>query len=333
MTPFTRRRFLGTATASFSVLALAGCGGAEEADGTMSAMGRGGTKGKSTKVGADTTPPSAPQGLTASAGSASSITLNWGASTDNVGVTRYRLFRCQGSSCASGQQIASPTTTSYIDSTGLSPSTTYSYYVVAVDGAGNVSAPSSTATATTLAGVASDTTAPSVPTGVSATAGSSSSITVSWSASTDNVGVAGYILYRCDGSGCTQVAEIARTTALSYTNTDLAASTAYSYAVAAIDAAGNVSARSALVSATTLARNAPVAWQLDPPPVLFAGGSAFDLSKTLPSNVIRGGTFSLDASSAPLPSGVTLTATGLLSATASSTGSFEAVVFSYSEPS
>ncbi len=94
----------------------------------------------------DTTPPSAPGNLTASVTSPTQINLSWGASTDDVGVTGYLVYR--GSS-----QIAalSGLTLSYQDA-GLAPSTTYSYTVEARDEAGNVSAQSNLATATTPAG-------------------------------------------------------------------------------------------------------------------------------------------------------------------------------------
>src|SRR5213078_1020407 len=124
--------------------------------------------------------------------------------------------------------------------TGLSPSTTYSYAVAAFDAAGNLSAQSSAASATTPA--APDTTPPTVPTGLTATAVSSSQINLSWAASFDSVGVTGYRVYR----GGTQ---IATTTTTSYANTGLSPSTTYSYTVAAFDAAGNLSAQSASASA------------------------------------------------------------------------------------
>src|SRR6266571_4965801 len=91
----------------------------------------------------DTTPPSVPTGLTASAVSSSQINLSWAASSDNVGVSGYRVYR-------GGTQIATTSATSYA-STGLSPSTTYSYPVAAFDAAGNLSAQSSPANATTAA--------------------------------------------------------------------------------------------------------------------------------------------------------------------------------------
>src|SRR5882724_6206253 len=91
----------------------------------------------------DTIPPSAPAGLGATAASSSQINLSWSASTDNVGVTGYRIYR-------SGSQVGTSTSTSYQD-TGLSASTSYSYTVAATDAAGNVSAQSSSASATTQA--------------------------------------------------------------------------------------------------------------------------------------------------------------------------------------
>ena len=115
----------------------------------------------------DTTPPTAPTGLTATATSTTRIDLGWTASTDNVGVTGYRVERCQGAGCTNFAQVGTPTATAYSD-TGLSPSTTYRYRVRAVDAAGNLSAYSAIATATTPA--VPDTTPPSAPTGLTATA-------------------------------------------------------------------------------------------------------------------------------------------------------------------
>ena len=83
---------------------------------------------------------------------------------------------------------------------------------------------------------------------IEASATSASQINLSWTASTDNVGVTGYKVYR-NGT------QIATATTTSYSNTGLAASTAYTYTVSAYDAAGNVSGQSASVSATTQASN------------------------------------------------------------------------------
>ena len=99
---------------------------------------------------------------------------------------------------------------------------------------------------TASAGGGGDTTAPSVPSGLAVTGVTNSSVSLSWSPATDNVGVAGYRVYR-DG---VQVGTPAGTT---FTDSGLAASTRHTYTVAAYDAAGNVSAQSAGVTATTSA--------------------------------------------------------------------------------
>ena len=91
----------------------------------------------------DTTPPSTPGGLAATVISASQINLSWNPSTDNVGVTGYKLFR-------NGVQIVTLTTASYSD-TSLQPLTTYTYTVAAFDASGNTSVQSSPVSATTIA--------------------------------------------------------------------------------------------------------------------------------------------------------------------------------------
>jgi chitodextrinase len=99
-----------------------------------------------------------------------------------------------------------------------------------------------------------DTQAPSVPSGLSATSVSSSQIGLSWTASNDNVGVAGYKIFR-DGA-------LLKTTPLtSYTDTGLLPLTAYSYSIAAYDFSNNESAQSsALVVTTTAAPASPPAF-------------------------------------------------------------------------
>jgi len=94
--------------------------------------------------GGDTTPPSAPANLTVTGTTASSVSLAWSASTDNVGVTGYDVFR--GST-----KVTTATGTSFTDA-GLSASTTYTYTVKARDAAGNVSAASNQVSATTQSG-------------------------------------------------------------------------------------------------------------------------------------------------------------------------------------
>src|ERR1700716_1758393 len=96
----------------------------------------------------DTQPPTNPSNLSATAASASRIDLSWTASTDNVGVTGYLVERCQGSGCTNFSQMATPSGTSYSD-TSLSASTSYSYRVRARDAANNLGPYSATASATT----------------------------------------------------------------------------------------------------------------------------------------------------------------------------------------
>jgi len=185
----------------------------------------------------DITAPSIPAGLVATAASSTHVNLAWGAATDNVGVTGYRVYRA-------GALVATTAALSYADA-GLAASTSYSYSVAAFDAAGNASAPSAIASATTPAPL--DTSAPGIPAGLAALATSASQINLNWNASADNVGVAGYRVFRGG-------AQIAITTLPSYVNTGLAASTTYSYTVSAFDAAGNISAQSAIVTARTPAK-------------------------------------------------------------------------------
>src|SRR6266480_2738772 len=174
----------------------------------------------------DTTPPSVPTGLTATAVSSSQINLSWTASSDNVGVSGYRVFR-------GGTQIATTSTTSFAN-TGLSASTTYSYTVAAYDAAGNLSAQSSSASATTPA--PPDTTPPtvSITSPVSgATVGGTTSVTASAS---DNVGVVG-VQFLLDGANL-GVEDTTAPYSVSW-NTTTASNGSHTLTAVARDAAGN----------------------------------------------------------------------------------------------
>ncbi|MEV4547103.1 glycosyl hydrolase family 18 protein [Nonomuraea wenchangensis] len=186
--------------------------------------------------GTDTTAPSVPGNLRSTGVTSNSVSLAWNASTDNVGVTGYEVYR-------GATLVTTVTGTTYTD-TGLTASTAYTYTVRARDAAGNRSAASAAVTATTSNGGGTDTTAPSVPGNLRSTGVTSSSVSLAWNASTDNVGVTGYEVYR----GSTMVTTV---TGTSHTDTGLAANTAYTYTVRARDAAGNRSAASAAVTATT----------------------------------------------------------------------------------
>jgi len=101
--------------------------------------------------GPDTQAPSVPANLTSPASTANSISLAWNASTDNVGVTGYQVLRAPGTTGGTFAQIATASSNAFVDSS-LAASTTFRYQVRARDAAGNVSAVSNTATATTQAG-------------------------------------------------------------------------------------------------------------------------------------------------------------------------------------
>ncbi|OCI30203.1 glycoside hydrolase family 48 protein [Oerskovia enterophila] len=186
-------------------------------------------------AGEDTTAPTVPTALAVASTTSSSATLTWTSSTDDVRVTGYDVLR-------DGVVVGTATGTIFTDP-GLAPATAYAYTVRARDAAGNLSAPSSPVTATTRPPTA-DTTPPSVPAGLRAGTVTTTSVPLTWDASSDAVGVTGYDVYQ----GTVKVATVAGT---SHTVTGLAPATGYSFSVAGRDAAGNVSARSTAVSATT----------------------------------------------------------------------------------
>ncbi|HZT33777.1 MAG TPA: fibronectin type III domain-containing protein [Bryobacteraceae bacterium] len=191
----------------------------------------------------DTTPPGAPGSLAGQA-STSQVGLTWTASTDNIGVAGYRIYK-------NGTLVATTAFTYYQD-LGLPSNMTNTYGVAAYDAAGNAS-PVVTVTVTTLS--PPDTTPPSYPVGLTGVAVAWNQINLTWVASTDNVGVAGYQIFR--GSSATSLAPLGGSTTPGYTDTLVAPSTTYYYAVAAYDAAGNFSSKSAVVMVTSLADTTP----------------------------------------------------------------------------
>jgi chitodextrinase len=187
----------------------------------------------------DTSPPAVPAGLSANAISPGEIDLSWSASTDNVGVTGYTVYRGGAFLATTGASM-----TTWADTT-VAPSTAYTYTVDAFDAAGIHSARSLPASATTPA--IPDTQAPTVPAGVTATVGPAvGEVDVAWSASTDNVGVTGYTIYR-DGTALGTVSE----STLTYADKTAVGLSTYSYTVDAFDAAGNHSGQSLGASVTT----------------------------------------------------------------------------------
>lgn len=160
---------------------------------------------------------------------------------DNVGVAGVQIK--QNSVNIGGEDASLPYSVS-LDTTSLGNGV-HSLTAVARDTAGNTA--TSNAITITVNNIVSDTTAPSIPINLSATAVSASQVNLSWLPSTDNTAVTGYRIYR-NGT------QLTTTTGTTYSNTGLSPSTIYSYTVLAYDASGNSSAQSTSVSATTQAQ-------------------------------------------------------------------------------
>lgn len=190
-----------------------------------------------TLVAPDVTAPAAPSNLNADTVTSDEVSLSWNASTDNIAVAGYRVFR-------NGSLLTTTTTTSYADLT-VNDDTTYQYQIEAYDAANNT-ARSNLLSVTTL--VAPDVTAPSIPGGLTVTEVTTDLVSFSWTASTDNIAVTAYRIYKNNSS-----VPYATTASSSFTDSNLAASQAYTYSVAAVDAAGNESQLSADLNVTTLA--------------------------------------------------------------------------------
>ncbi|MEV0378809.1 carbohydrate-binding protein [Nonomuraea sp. NPDC050643] len=182
---------------------------------------------QSTGGGTDTTAPSVPGDLRSTGVTSSSVALAWNASTDNVGVTGYNVYR-------GGTLVTTATGTTYTD-TGRAANTSYTYTVRARDAAGNLSGVSNSVTATTSGGTGAPGQPGSVTTSVTA-----SSIALSWGASSGTV--TGYRVY--EGS-----AQRAQVTGTSATISGLGACTTHTYTVRAYNSAGESAGRDA--TATT----------------------------------------------------------------------------------
>jgi chitodextrinase len=177
----------------------------------------------------DTTPPTAPTNLTAALTDISA-TLSWTASTDNVGVAGYQVRR-------NGTTLAGTITSTSFTDPGLAAGT-YTYTVVARDSAGNTSSPSTSASVTIApAEQPADTTPPSVPANFTLALRGYNNTELAWGVSSDDTAVAGYRVIR-NGT-------IINASQLylnpSYGDSLLPPGT-YTYAVAAVDTSGNMSA-------------------------------------------------------------------------------------------
>ncbi len=188
-------------------------------------------------VPSDVQPPGAPGNLRL-VGEARPYELDiaWDPSSDNVAIASYRVYNGGNLIKEVGGNI---TATTLI---GLSPQTRYVLTVFATDAAGNVSQSSNNLDVTTPE--SDDTQPPTVPGNLRSTNIQATSITLAWNASTDNVGVQGYRLFR----NGTQFADVPDLTA---TDAGLTPDTTYNYTVLAYDANGNASAQSAAVPVKT----------------------------------------------------------------------------------
>ncbi|MFT2691623.1 pectinesterase family protein [Clavibacter zhangzhiyongii] len=192
---------------------------------------------------ADVIAPGVPADLVATAGDASA-SLAWTASTADD-IAGYRVYRSTADKVGitAANLVGTVGTTPAFADAGLANRTTYRYAVVAVDAAGNASAPA-TAEARPV-----DTAPPAAPVGVVATS-ADGKVLLSWTASAD-ADIAGYDVYR-DGEKLTSTP----LTAPAFTDTGLVNDTAYAYTVTAIDDTGLVSAASAVATGTPRAGDA-----------------------------------------------------------------------------
>src|SRR5262245_58373934 len=252
----------------------------------------------------DITPPTAPGGLTSTNVSATSISASWTASTDNVGVSGYHVF-LDGA-------LAQTTILTSFTAVALTCGTSHTIAVEAFDAAGNLSTRPSI-TVSTLA--CSDTSAPTAPGAFAAGATTASSIATSWTASTDNVGVAGYTLY---SDGISQ----GTTTGTTFTFSGLTCGASHLLGVEAFDAAGNVSARSSLTASTAACADAT------PPsaPTGFAktGGTTTSISASWSASTdnvgVTGYSLFLDGVSAGTTTTTSFTFTGMTCGTSHTLG-------------
>jgi hypothetical protein len=205
------------------------------------------------KVNTDTVAPSTPTNLAAPVTGAS-VNLTWTASTDNVAIAGYQLFRSTTPNFATSAAtlIASPAGTSYTDAPG---SGTFYYKVMARDSSNNASSASAQATAV----LAPDTTAPTAP-GTPTAVVTGGAVALSWTGSTDEFGVTGYQVHRSDTSGFTPSPSTLVTSQSGLSYTDHPATGTWYYVIVATDAASNASTSGetpATVDPDTTAPTAP----------------------------------------------------------------------------
>lgn len=254
---------------------------------------------------ADTTPP-IPGGsgtITTSGIGQTSLTLNWTAGLDETtqqSNLEYAVYRSTTNNIgsvanaeANGTLITNYTTNIITsNATSLTCNTSYWFNVLVRDQALNKAA--YTQKNETTATCSGDSTPPSAPTNLSAVAASSSQINLSWTASTDNVGVTGYRVERCLGATCSNFSEVGTPSGTTFSDTTLAEDSTYNYRVRATDAALNLSLYSSTDNSTTA------------PPTLLSGNNGIaagfpsDTNITNHANVLFADNFESYASASGL---------------------------------
>jgi glucose/arabinose dehydrogenase len=190
----------------------------------------------------DTQPPSVPGSPRVSNLVCDAVTFAWNAATDNVGVAYYDVYH-------DGQLMKSVGGATLSTSLTVVAGVTWGLYVNARDAAGNVSQASTTVPITPPQCQA-DTQPPTAPGGLTATA-SGTTVTLAWTAATDNVGVRAYDIFRDDTKVGTVTGTATSAPATTFIDSALKGSTLYRYSVVARDAQANVSPHSATVTVTT----------------------------------------------------------------------------------
>ncbi|WP_426288396.1 fibronectin type III domain-containing protein [Enterococcus durans] len=168
--------------------------------------------------------PSIPQNLLVESVTSDTVSLSWDASTDNIGVAGYRVYR--------DKQLVQEVQGEQFTDTGLTEDTEYTYEVRAFDIAGNQSEASNEVFARTSVSV--DDEAPTIPLNLKVENVTTDTVSLSWGASTDNIGVAGYRVYR-------DKQLVQEVQGEQFTDTGLTEDAEYTYEVRAFDAAGNQS--------------------------------------------------------------------------------------------
>ncbi|WP_410677038.1 PQQ-dependent sugar dehydrogenase [Amycolatopsis sp. cmx-4-68] len=220
----------GAATANSTLVGLWTCNGQDN------------QKWRTTLGSTDTQPPSVPGNPRISDLVCDAVTFAWNAATDDVGVAFYDVYH-------DGQLMKSVSGSTLSTSLTVVGGVTWGLYVNARDAAGNVSQASATVPVTPPQ-CQPDTQPPTAPTKLAGSA-AGTTVTLNWTAATDNIGVRAYDVYR----GGAKVGAVTGTAtappATTFVDSGLAANTSYQYYVVARDAQANVSAPSATTTVTT----------------------------------------------------------------------------------